>query len=144
MSLLLDHLSCSIDLYVYIFTNTTLSLAVVVQLLSHVWLFAIPWTAAHQPFLYFTSTGVCSNSCPVSWWYLPTISSSVTPFSSCPQSFLASGYFPMSQLFALNGQSIGASASASVLQVNIQGWFPLGLTSWSPCSPRNSQEQNVL
>ena len=71
---------------------------------------------------------VCSNSCPVSWWYLPTISSSVTPFSSCPQSFLASGYFPMSQLFALNGQSIGASASASVLPMTIQGWFPLGLT----------------
>ena len=72
--------------------------------------------------------GVHSNSCASSRWCHPAISSSVTPFSSCPQSFLASGYFPMSQLFALNGQSIGASASASVLPMTIQGWFPLGLT----------------
>ena len=71
-----------------------------------------------------------SNSCPLSrWCYLPTISSSVVPFSSCPQSFPASGSFQMSQLFASDGQSIGASASASVLPVNIQDWFPLGWTS---------------
>ena len=68
------------------------------------------------------------NSCPLSWWYHPTISSSVTPFSPCPQSFPASGSFPMSWLFASGGQSIGVSASASVLPVNIQAWFPLGLT----------------
>ena len=74
------------------------------------------------------SPRVSSNSCPFRQWCYPSISSSVTPFSSCPQSFLASGYFPMSQLFALNGQSIGASASASVLPMTIQGWFPLGLT----------------
>ena len=68
------------------------------------------------------------NSCPLSWWCHPTISSSVTPFFSCPQSFPASRSFLMSWLFASGGQSIGASASASVLPMNIQGWFPLGLT----------------
>ena len=68
-----------------------------------------------------------SNSCPLSAWRHPTISSSVVPFSSCPQSFPASGSFRFSQLFPSGGQSIGASASASVLQRNIQGWFPLGL-----------------
>ena len=72
---------------------------------------------------------VCSNSCPLSRWCHPTISSSIAPFSSCPQSFPASGSFPMSQLFATGGQSIGASSSMSVLPMNIQGWFPLGLTS---------------
>ena len=72
----------------------------------------------------------CSNSCPWSQWYQPTISSSVIPFSSCPQSFPASGSFPMSQLFSSGSQSIGASASASVLPVNIQDWFPLGWTCW--------------
>ena len=75
----------------------------------------------------------CSNWCPSSRWCHPTISSFVVPFSSCLQSFPASGSFPMSQLFALGGQSIGASASASVLPMNIQDWFPLwltGLISW--------------
>ena len=71
--------------------------------------------------------GVCSNSCPSSRWSLPTISSSVISFS-CLQSFSASGSFPMSQFFASGGQSIGASAS--VLPMNIQDWFPLGLTGW--------------
>jgi len=70
----------------------------------------------------------CSNSCPSSRWCHPTISSSVVPFSSCLQSFPASGSFPMSQFFASGGQSIGASASASALPMNIQDWFPLGLT----------------
>ena len=74
--------------------------------------------------------GIYSNSCPLSWWYHPTISSSVTPFSSCLQSFPTSGSFQMSQLFALGGQSIGVSASASVLPMNIQDWFPLGWTGW--------------
>ena len=76
------------------------------------------------------SPGVCSNSCPLSWWYHSTISSSVTPFSSCPQSFPALGSSLISQLFASGDQSIGASASASVLPMNIQGWFPLGWTGW--------------
>ena len=70
----------------------------------------------------------CSNSCPSSWWCHPTISSSVVPLFSCLQSFPASGFFPMSQLFTSGGQSIGASAS--VLLVNIKDWFPLGLTGW--------------
>ena len=70
--------------------------------------------------------GACSNSCPLSLWCHPTISSSVIPFSSSLQSFPASGSFP-GQLFILGGQSIGASASASVLPMNIQGWFHLGL-----------------
>ena len=82
---------------------------------------------------------VYPNPCPSSRWCHPAISFSVVPFSSCPQSFPASGSFQMSQLFALGGQSIGAS-TASVLPVNIQDWFPLGWTGWSPCSPRDSQE----
>ena len=72
--------------------------------------------------------GACSNSCPSSRWYHLTISPSVIPFSSCLQSFPASGSFPMSQIFASSGQSIGASTSASILPMNIQGWFPLGWT----------------
>ena len=72
--------------------------------------------------------GACSNSCPLSQWWHPTISSSVVPFSSCYQSFPASGSFPVSQFFAIGGQSIGASVSAWVLPMNIQDWFPLGLT----------------
>ena len=74
------------------------------------------------------SPGVFSNSCPLSWWCHPTISSSVIPFFSCLQSFPASGSFPVNWLFASGGQSIGASASASVFAMNIQDWFPLGLT----------------
>ena len=73
---------------------------------------------------------VYSNSCPLSQWCHPTISSSVIPFSSHLQSFPASGSFPMSQLFTLGGQSIGVSASASFLPMNIQDWFPLGWTDW--------------
>ena len=72
----------------------------------------------------------CSNACSFSQWCHPTISSSVIPFSSCLQSFPASGSFQMSQFFTSGGQSIGVSASASVLPVNIQDWFPLGLTGW--------------
>ena len=74
------------------------------------------------------SPGACSNSCPLSQWCHTTISSSVDPFSSCPQSFPASGFFPVSQLLASGGQSTGVSASASVFPLNIQDWFPLGLT----------------
>ena len=78
--------------------------------------------------------GVHPNSCPLSQWCYPTISSSVVPFSSCPQSFLASGSFPMSQLFTSGSQSIGVSALTSVLPMNIQ--------DWSPWSPRDSQESS--
>ena len=73
---------------------------------------------------------VYSNSCPLSWWYHPTISSAVIPFSSSLQSFPASGSFPVSQFFTSGGQSIGVSASATVLPMNIQDWFPLGWTGW--------------
>ena len=72
------------------------------------------------------SPRVCSNPCPLSWWCYPTISSSVASFSSCPQSFPSLGSFLMSVLFTSGGQSIGISSS--VLAMNIQGWFPLGLT----------------
>ena len=80
---------------------------------------------------------VYSNSCPLSWWCHPTISSSVIPFSSCPQSFPASESFPTNQLFSSGGQRIGVSASTSVLPMNTQDWSPL-----SPCSPRDSQESS--
>ena len=86
------------------------------------------------------SPRVCLNSCLLSWWYYLTISSSVIPFCFCLKSFPASESFPVSQLFPLGGQSIRASASASVLPVNIQVWFPLGWLGGSPCSPRDSQE----
>ena len=86
--------------------------------------------------------GVYPNSCPLSQWYHPTISSYVVPFSSCLQYFPASGSFPTSQLFAWGGQSIGVSASASVLPMNTQDWSSLGWTGQSPCSPRDSQESS--
>ena len=70
----------------------------------------------------------CSNSCPLRWWCHPTISPSVVPFSSCLQSFPASGSLQVSQFFTSDGQSTGVSASASVFPMNIQGWFPLELT----------------
>ena len=70
------------------------------------------------------------NPCPLSWWCHPTISSSVVPFSSCPQSLPASGSFPMSQFFTTGGQSIGVSASTSILPMNTQDWSPLGWTGW--------------
>ena len=100
---------------------------VVVQSLSCVWLFAAPWTAACQAFQSFTI--LCSNSCPLSQWCCPIISSSVT-FFSCPQPFPALWSFPRSQLYASGGQTTGASAS--VFPINIQGWFPwrfIGLIS---------------
>ena len=74
--------------------------------------------------------GAYSNSCPLHQWCHPTISSSVFPLSSCLQSFLASGSFPISRFFTSGGQRIGVSASASVLSMNIQDWFPLGWTGW--------------
>ena len=74
--------------------------------------------------------GVYPNSCPLSWWCHPAISSSVVSFSSCPQSFPASGSFPMSQLFKSGGQSIRVSASTSVLPMNTQDWSPLGWIGW--------------
>ena len=106
-------------------------ISVSVQSFSLVWLFATPWTAALQASLSITLTpGVYSNSSPLSHWCHPTNSSSVIPFTSHLQSFPPSGSFPMSQFFTSGGQSIGVSASASVLPMNIQDWFPLGWTGW--------------
>ena len=82
-----------------------------------------PWPPSPSP-----SPGACSDSYPSSRWCHTTISSSIIPFSSCPQSFPSSGSFQMSQLFPSDGQSIGVSASTSVPPMNIQDWFPLGLT----------------
>ena len=87
--------------------------------------------------------GVHPNSCPSSRWYHPAISSSIIPFSSCPQSLPASESFPMSQLFAWGGQSVGVSALASVLPKKSQGWSPSEWTVGSPCSPRDSQESSL-
>ena len=113
----------------FLFLHLNLLLFVVfVQLLNCVQLYATPWTAAHWASLSFTISQSLLNSCPLSQWCHPAIPSSVTPFSSCPQSFPASESYPTSQLFASSGQSSGASASTSVLLKNIQDWFPLGLT----------------
>ena len=100
---------------------------IVVQSLRSVQLFVTTWTAAHQFPVHHCFLEL-THSSPLSWWCHPTISSSVVPFSSCLHSSPASGSSPMSQLFASCGQSIGASASASVLPINSQGSFSLGLT----------------
>ena len=84
-----------------------------------------------RPFCPSPTPGVTSNSCPLSRWCHPVFSSSVIPFSSCPQSLPASGSFPMSQLFEWGGQSIGVSASASVIPMNTQDWSPLEWTGWT-------------
>ena len=101
-----------------------------VQSLSRVWLFVTPWTAAHQASLSITNSWSLLKLIPLSRWWHSTISSSVVPFSSCLQSFPPSGSFQMSQFFTSGGQSIGLSASASFLPMNIQDWFPLGWTGW--------------
>ena len=112
-----------------------------VQSLSRFQFFATPWTAAFQASLSITNSWSPPKSMSIeSQWCHPTISSSVVPLSSCPQSFPASGSFPMSQLFASGGQSIGASAWTSILAMNTQDWSPLGWTGWISCTPRDSQE----
>ena len=102
------------------------------------------WRAAvhgvTKSWTHWATENKCSNSCPLSWWCHPTILSSVVPFSTCLQCFPASGSFPMNQLFISVGQSIGASAS--VLQMNFKGWFPLDWLDWSLCCPRDSQESS--
>ena len=102
---------------------------IVVQSFSYVWFFTTPWTAARQASPFFAISQ--SAQTHVHWVGDAIQPSSVTPFS-CIQCLPASGSFPVSQFFASGGQSIGASAAASVLPVNIQGWFPLGWTGWSP------------
>ena len=86
--------------------------------------------------------GVYPNSYPSSWWCHPAILSSVVPFSSCPQSLPASGSFPVIQLFTWGGQSIGVSASASILPMNIQDWSPSGWTGWISLQSKDSQESS--
>ena len=87
--------------------------------------------------------GVHPNLCPSSWWCHPTVSSSVVPFSSCPQSFPALGSFQMSQLFASGGQSIGVSASTSVLPMNTEDWPPLGWIGWLSLQSKDSQKSST-
>jgi len=101
-----------------------------VQLLSCVWLFVTPRTAAHQVSCPSTTLRAYPNSCPLHHWCHPTISTSVILFSSHLQSFSASGSFPMSWFFPSGCQSIGISGSASVLPMNIQDWSHLGWTGW--------------
>ena len=101
-----------------------------VQLLSRVRLFVTHGLQHPRPPCSPPTPGGYSNSCPLSWWCHPTISSSVIPFASCLQSFPASGSFPMSQFFVLGGQSIRVLASTSVLPMNIHDWFPLEWTGW--------------
>ena len=103
-----------------------------VQSLSRVWLFVTPMDCSMpgSSVLHF-SPRVCWNSCSLGQWCCLTISSSVIPFASCLQSFPASGSFSMSPFSASGGQSIGVAASASVLPMNIQDWFPLGWTGWT-------------
>ena len=101
-----------------------------VHSLSRVWLFVTPWIRAWRPPCPSPTPGVYPNSCPSSRWCHPNISSSVIPFSSCLQFCPASEYFLMNQFFTSDSQNIGVSASASVLPVNIQDWFPLGWTGW--------------
>ena len=105
-----------------------------VQSLSHIRLFVTPWIATRQASLSITNFYL--NSCPSSWWCYPTISSSVVPFSSCPQSFPASGFFQMSQFFTSGGQRIRVSTSASVLPMILQDWFLFGWTGWISLQPK--------
>ena len=110
------------NIYIHSFNNSS------VQSFSHVQILATPWLQ-HARLLCPSPAPVdCSNSCPSSWWCHPTISSSVVCFSFCLRSFPVSGSFQISQFFASGGQNIGGSASASVLPLNIQDWFPIGLT----------------
>ena len=110
--------------------------------LSHVWQFVTLWTAACQASLSSTVSWSLLKLMFISHWCYPTISSSFTRFLSCPKSFPASRSFPISQLFTSVGQSIGTSASASIFAMNIQGWFPLGLTGLSPCCSKDSEESS--
>ena len=112
------------DILDYLFVSSP------VQSHSHVQLFMTPWTVALQASLSITKSWSLPNTCPLSQWCHPPISSSVVPFSSCPQSFPASGSFQMSQFFLSGDQSIGVSALASVLPMNTQDWSPLG---WTGC-----------
>ena len=121
---------CISVLCLYAFFTSNHSASVTVQSLSRVRLLQPRGLQHTRPPYASPTPGVDSNSCPLSWWCHPTISSSVVPFSFRPQSFPASESFPKSQFFASDGQSIGVSASTSVLPMNIEDWCPLGWTGW--------------
>ena len=110
-----------------------------IQYSCSVWLFATHKLQHAGPPCPSLTLRVYPNLCPLSQWCHPVISSSVVSFSSCPQYFPASGSFQMSQLFATGGQSIGVSASTSVLRKNTKDWLPLGWTGWVSLHPRDSQ-----
>ena len=112
-----NHVKIGHGLWLSLFSNSVMS--------DSLWSHGLQHTRLPCP---SPSLGAYLNSCPLSQWYHPAISSSVAPFSSCPQSFPASGSFPMNQFFASCGQSMGVSALASIIPMNILGWFPLGLT----------------
>ena len=118
------------------------SLMVVVQSLSCVQFIMTPWTSAHQASLSFTTSWRLHRLMSIGLMMPSNHLSSVTPFSSCSWYFPAWGSFPVSQIFAPGGQSIRVSASASVLPMNIQHWYPLVLTGWTPCCSRDSQESS--
>ena len=118
---------------IFKFSSVQLSRSIMSNSLQH---HALQHTRSPWP---LPAPRVHPNSCPSSRWCHPAISSSVVPFSSCPQSLPASGSFPMSQLFAWGDQSIGVSASASVLPINTQDWSPLGWTGWILQSKRFSR-----
>ena len=127
------------------FSETSLLLQNVfssVQLLSRVRLFQPHVLQDARPPCPSSTPRAYPNSCPLSWWWHPTISSSVITFSSCLQSFPASGSFPMSQFFTSSDQRIGVSASASVLPMNIQNWFPLGWTGWISLQSKGLSESS--
>ena len=118
-----------------------------VQFSSVTWLCPTLWPHESQharPPCPLPTPGVYSNSCPSSRWCHPAISSSVVPFSSCPQSLPASGSFPMSQLFAWGCHSIGVSASASVLPMNTQDWSPSGWTGWISLQSKELSYQKTI
>ena len=121
-----------------------MQLAVSISQFSCVRLFVTSWTAALQVSCPTPTPRAYSNSSASNQWCHLAISSSVVPFSSHFQSFPASGYFPMSWFVTSGGQSIGVSASPSVLPMNIQDWLPLGWIVVSPCCPRNSQESSSI
>ena len=110
------------------------------QLQGPVWLSAIPWPTLRLASLSFTVSGVCSNSCSLSWWFYPTTSSSIVPFSSCLQSFPASQSLPKSLLFIPSGQSMGLQLRHQFFQWIFSFDFLQDWLVWSPCWPRESQE----
>ena len=133
MSLSIGALRCVVTKYTYVCISVSPSLFSSVQFSCWVMSDSLqPHEPQHpRPPCPSPTPGVYPNSCPLSRWCHPTISSSLVPFSSCPQSFQASGSFQMRQLFTSGGQSIGVSASPSVLPMNTQDWSPLGWTGWS-------------